>query len=190
MARRRIPSLQGQFILDGGKLSGSAFHRSVVLVCRHDAKGAFGLVLTHLSGRALHAALDMDLDLPETLRDLPLARGGPVQPGALSFLVSEPAMLNPNVMPGLRLGHDPDDLMDLGRAWLPGRKVRVFAGYAGWSPGQLDEEILRESWICHPASLDLVFDAPPDGLWRQILVSRPKWQERILPDAPENLLSN
>jgi putative AlgH/UPF0301 family transcriptional regulator len=46
MADRRIASLQGQLILDGGKLSGSVFQRSVVLVCQHDAKGALGLVLT------------------------------------------------------------------------------------------------------------------------------------------------
>ena len=188
MARRRIPSLQGQFILDGGKLSGSVFHRSVVLVCRHDANGAFGLILTRMADSSLGSVLDVDAPAP--IRDIRLGLGGPVQEAALSFLVSEPALLNPNVMPGLRLGHDPEDLLDLGRAWLPGRRVRVFAGYAGWSPGQLDDEMLRESWLQHPASLERIFDVPPELLWKDVLRSRPNWQERILPDAPENLLHN
>jgi len=188
MAQRRIPSLQGQLILDGGKLSGSVFQRSVVLVCQHDAQGALGLVLTETGEHVLDAALDVEV--PEPLRDMPLGLGGPVQKTALSYLVTEPALLNPNVMPGLRLGHDVEELFDLGRPWIPGRKIRVFAGYAGWSPGQLDDEMLRESWLQHPASLDLVFDVPPEQLWRRVLKSRSRWQERILADAPIHLLDN
>ena len=188
MASRRIPSLQGQLLLDGGKLSGSVFERSVVLVCHHDAKGALGLVLTATGGHVLHAVLDVEV--PPALRELPLGLGGPVQKTALSYLVTEPALLNANVMPGLRLGHDVEELLDLGRPWMPGRKVRVFAGYAGWSAGQLDDEVLRESWLQHPATLELVFNVPPEGLWRHIMRSRPRWQERIFADAPVNLSDN
>lgn len=188
MARRRIPSLQGRLILDGGKLAGSAFHRSVVLICQHDAKGALGLVLTHVGRLPLHAVLDTDVPMP--IRDLPVGLGGPVQKAALSYLVSHPALLHPNVLPGLRLGHDPEELIEIGRSWMPGHRARIFVGYAGWSAGQLDEEILRESWLQHPADLGLIFDVPPGLLWRHILKSRPSWQERILPDAPEDLLLN
>lgn len=188
MARRRIPSLQGKLILDGGKLSGSAFHRTVVLVCQHDAQGAFGLVLNRLGEGSLAAAID--IDVPSPLQDLAIGLGGPVQQTTLSFLVSDPALPNPNVLPGLRVSHDPEELVQLGNPWVAGRKVRVFAGYAGWSPGQLDEEILRESWIQHPATLELIFDTAPTTLWRSILKSRPSWQDRILADAPEDLLHN
>ena len=45
----------------------------------------------------------------------------------------------------------------------------MFAGYAGWSPGQLEDEMKRKAWLTHPASLELVFDTAPEQLWQTIL---------------------
>ena len=64
-------------------------------------------------------------------------------------------------MPNLSLGHSVDDLLELGETLSPTRKIKMFAGYAGWSPGQLEDEMKRKAWLTHPASLELVFDAPP-----------------------------
>jgi putative transcriptional regulator len=188
MPKQRIHSLRGSLLLDGGSLAGSYFHRSVVLVCQHDASGAFGLVLNRPDDRPLQEVLDVEL--PDNLGSMLLAHGGPVQETAMSFLRSDPAMLSANVMDQLQLGHDLEELIELGRAWIPGRRLRVFAGYAGWAPGQLDDELRREAWIVHPATLDLVFDVPPPTLWRHILKSRTDWKERLLGDTPENLSSN
>ena len=77
-----------------------------------------------------------------------------------------------NVMPNLSLGHSLDTLIEIGESFSPTRKIRLFAGYAGWSPGQLEEEMKREAWLTHPASLDLVFDSDPDKLWKRILARR------------------
>ena len=188
MPKQRIHSLRDSLLLDGGSLAGSYFHRSVVLVCQHDASGAFGLVLNRPDDRPLRDVLDVHL--PDNLGAMLLAHGGPVQETAMSFLRSDPAMLSANVMDHLQLGHDLEELIDLGQSWIPGRRLRVFAGYAGWSPGQLDDELRREAWIVHPATLDLVFDVTPTALWRQILKSRSDWKERILADAPDNPSSN
>ena len=110
-----------------------------------------------------------------------------MQPGALSFLHLDPAMLLANVLDQVRVAHDLNELVEVTRAWLPTQRLRVFAGYAGWSPGQLEKELRQEAWLTHPATPDLLFDVPPDALWRSILKARPHWEERILADAPEDL---
>jgi putative transcriptional regulator len=167
---------------------GSTFHRSVVLVCQHDPNGAFGLILNQPTDRKLGEVIDTDL--PVSLQRLLIHTGGPVQPSALSYLHADRELSDGNVMENLSLGHDLEDLMALGRADSPTGRIRVFAGYAGWAPGQLDDELRRESWLVHPASLDLVFQIPPGELWRQVLRSKGDWQSRLLADSPEDLSWN
>ncbi len=182
-----MKSLKGKLILDPGKLGGSFFHRTVVLVCQHDAEGAFGLVLNRNTGNKVGEALVAKL--PESLKELPLFLGGPVQPQALSYLYSDTFIPDANVLPNLQLDHSLDDLLELGESFSSTRQVRVFAGYAGWSPGQLDDEMRRETWLVHPASLDLVFHPTPEQLWRIVLKQKGA-KFRLLADAPEDLSWN
>ena len=179
--------LKGQLLLDSGQLRGSFFQRTVVLICQHDADGAFGLVLNRATGTK---AGDMIVaDLPEVLKTCPLYLGGPVQPSALSFLVTDSFIPDANVIPNLTLSHSLDNLVEVGESFSPTQKVKMFAGYAGWSPGQLEEEIKRKAWLTHPASLDLVFDASPEQLWQKILRDK-GWKYRLLSQMPEDLSLN
>jgi len=180
-------SLKGQLLLDGGKLRGSFFHRTVVLICQHDPEGALGLVLNRASGKNVG---DMIVaDMADALRKQPLYLGGPVQPSALSYLHADNFLLNANVLPNLNLGHSLDDLTEIGQSFSTTQQVRIFAGYAGWSPGQLDEEMKRDSWLAHPASVDLVFNAKPEELWQTILRQK-GWKYRLLSHTPEDLSWN
>ena len=179
--------LKGQLLLDSGQLRGSFFQRTVVLICQHDAEGAFGLVLNRTSGNSVGEMIVADL--PEPLKECPLYLGGPVQPSALSFLHSDAFLADANVMPNLSLGHSVDSLMDIGESVSPTRKIKLFAGYAGWSPGQLEDEMKRKAWLKHPASLELVFDAAPEQLWQEIL-RRKGWKYKILAQSPEDLTHN
>src|SRR5690348_15551741 len=124
--------LKGQLLLDSGQLSGSFFQRTVVLICEHNGEGAFGLVLNRALGSKVGEMLVADL--PDTLKECPLFVGGPVQPTALSFLHSDTYLPDANVIPNLSLSHSLDALMEIGESFSPTRKVRMFAGYAGWSP--------------------------------------------------------
>ena len=182
-----MKSLKGQLILDHGKLAGSFFHRTVILICQHDAEGAFGLVLNRHTGNKVGEALTANL--PDALKDLPLFLGGPVQPQALSYLFSDAFLPDANVMPNLQLEHSLDELLEIGEALSPSRKMKVFAGYAGWSPGQLDDEMRRDTWMIHPASLDLVFHANPEALWKEILCQK-GLKYRLLSEGPEDLSWN
>lgn len=179
--------LKGQLLLDGGKLGGSFFHRTVVLICQHDAEGAFGLVLNRAAGTKVGDVLVADL--PDQLKEYPLYLGGPVQTTALSFLHSDTFLPEANVLPNLNLDHSVDTLIELGDSYSASRQIKVFAGYAGWSPGQLEDEMKRGSWLTHPASLELVFNTDPEKLWNMILREK-GWQYRLLAEAPEDLSRN
>ena len=181
------PFLKGQLLLDSGQLGGSFFQRTVVLICQHDAEGAFGLVLNRASGTA---ASDVIIaDLPDALKHCPLYVGGPVQPTALSFLVSDAFLPEANVMPNLSLGHSLDSLMEIGESFSATQKIKLFAGYAGWSPGQLEDEMKRKAWLTHPASLELIFDSPPEQLWQAILQLK-GWRYKLMAQAPEDPSQN
>jgi putative transcriptional regulator len=175
--------LGGQLLLDGGELVGSFFARTVVLICQHDAEGAFGLVLNRATDKKFSEVITTDV--PEALKDHTVFIGGPVQPTAMSYLHTDAFLPDANVMAGLSLGHSLDDLLELGGGYSPTRKLRTFAGYAGWSPGQLEGEMKRKSWITHPATLDLVFDPEPEKLWQKIMRTK-GWKERLLADMPED----
>src|SRR5207249_2337198 len=128
-------------------------------------------------------------DLPDTLKSSELYLGGPVQPTALSFLLSDDFLPDANVLPNLSLGHTLDSLVEIGDSFSATRKIRLFAGYAGWSPGQLEEEMKRKAWLTHPASLDLLFETAPDQLWQAILRQK-GWKYKLLAQMPEDLSLN
>ena len=180
--------LKGRLLLDGGNLRDSIFHHSVVLICEHNAEGAFGLIINRAAGKTIGEVLVANL--PDTLKDAPLFHGGPVQPGALSFLHTDTFLPDAGVLPNLALGHSLDDLADIGESFSPAKKVKLFAGYAGWSPGQLEDEMKRKSWLTFPASLELVFDTPPDQLWQRIIRSKGGWKNKLLAQMPDDLSLN
>jgi putative transcriptional regulator len=179
--------LKGQLLLDSGSLSGSFFQRTVVLVCQHDDQGAFGLVLNRTSGNQLGEMVVADL--PEQLKAQPLFVGGPVQLSALSYLHSDDFLPGASVMPNLDLGHSLDSLVEIGESFSPTKRVKAFAGYAGWSPGQLEEEMKKEAWLTHPASLELVFHADPAKLW-QFILRQKGLKYRLLAEMPDDVSLN
>lgn len=180
--------LQGQLLLDSGQLGGSFFQRTVLIICKHNAEGAFGLVLNRTVGKTVGELILADL--PDLLKSAPLYLGGPVQPGALSYLHTDCFIPDADVMPNLALGHSLDELLEIGEGFSPTKKVRMFAGYAGWSPGQLEGEMKRKAWLTYPATLELVFETPPENLWKTVLYRKGGWKNKLLAQMPEDLSWN
>jgi putative transcriptional regulator len=180
--------LQGQLLLDSGELQGSFFQRTVILICQHTFEGAFGLVINRGMGKTVGEMVVADL--PESLKDSPLFVGGPVQPTALSFLHSDTFIPDANVIPNLSLGHSLDALVDIGESYSTSKMIKIFAGYAGWSPGQLEDEMKRNAWLTHPASIDLVFNTLPQKLWPMILQVKGGWKNKLLSQSPDDLSWN
>ena len=89
-------------------------------------------------------------------------------------------------MAELNLGHSIEALMDLSESYSTTQKLRLFAGYAGWSAGQLEQEMARHDWLTHPATVELVFQSNPEQLWKEILRQQKDPALRWLADSPEN----
>ena len=157
---------------------------SVVLICQHDAEGRLWADPQPPGRRKVGDAVVANL--PRCVKEQPLYIGGPVQPGTLSFLHSDVFVPHANVMPNLNLGHSIESLMDLGESYSSTQKLRLFAGYAGWSAGQLEQEMARKDWLVHPADAWIWCSSPsPDQLWKEILRQK-EGPLRWLADSPEN----
>jgi putative transcriptional regulator len=180
--------LKGQLLLDSGDLIGSFFQHTVILICEHNTEGAFGLVLNRSAGNKVGEVIVADL--PATLKESPLFLGGPVQPTALSFLHADNFIPDANVFPNLNLGHSLDDLVEIGESFSVSKKIKMFAGYAGWAPGQLENEMKRKSWLTYPASLELVFETPAADLWQKILRRKGGWRNKLLSQMPDDVSLN
>jgi putative transcriptional regulator len=164
-----VQSLSGQLLLASPALMDPNFRRAVVLIGVHSEEGAMGVVLNRPSevtvGEAV-PALEQVLEERE-----PVYVGGPVQPSSIVFLAE---FLDPSPAGLLVLGRigfpAPDaDIDELTEATA---RRRVFAGYAGWSEGQLDAEVNQGDWIAHSAVPDDVFTEAPEELWSNVLTRK------------------
>jgi putative transcriptional regulator len=158
-------SLRGHLLVAGPGLVDPNFRRTVVLVGEHGEEGAMGLVLNRPTPATVHEAVPPLAELvdPEEL----VWAGGPVQPQAIVVLgeFDEPeraATLVIGSVGFLPAEVEPETIGTLSR-------TRVFAGYAGWGPGQLENELAEESWIVEPAVPDDVFCDAPGELWSIVL---------------------
>jgi putative transcriptional regulator len=145
------------------------FKRTVVLLVQHDESGTFGLVLNReleFSAFQLCSSLDVSWKGDPSAS---ISWGGPVQPhsGWVLFnqdagLVSDPAEIS-QVFPELYFAGSLDVLRAVAAA--PPPEVRLFLGYAGWGPGQLETELAEGAWLVAPLSTDLVFAVSADSMW-------------------------
>lgn len=158
--------IQGQLLIAGATLSDPNFSRTVVLVCAHNEDGALGLVLNR-PGELLVADVASDLAVL-TAPDATIDSGGPVQPTGLIVLAEfeDAALAGLPVLGALGLVGEGSDITRLEGST---RRARVFAGHAGWGPGQLDAELEREDWFVAAAGVDDAFDPDADALWARVL---------------------
>jgi putative transcriptional regulator len=157
-----VDSLRGQLLISSPLLHDPNFRRTVVLMTHHDEEGAMGLVLSRPSELRVAEAVPELASFPGT-EELVYV-GGPVQPEAVVVLIdheAEPELPIVGNVAFMQAGADLDEL-DAVRA-------RVFAGYSGWGPGQLEGELDESSWIVVPAEAEDVFAPDPDELWRTVL---------------------
>jgi putative transcriptional regulator len=155
-----VDSLRGHLLVAGPSLQDPSFRHTVVLVADHGDDGAMGVVLNRNSPVAVRDAVPPMAPLVDPGATVYL--GGPVQPQAVVVLAD---FADPGRAGGLVLEtvgflpgtvEDPDELGGL-------NAVRVFAGYAGWAPGQLEHEILANGWLTVQADVDLIFNLPPEA---------------------------
>jgi putative transcriptional regulator len=156
-----MENLRGHLLVAGPGLWDPNFRRTVVLIGHHDDGGAVGVVLNQpLATTVEEAAPPLSPLVP---RGEPIFRGGPVQPEAAVVLADFEDPDRAGVLALETIGFLPEesDAESLGGL----RRARVFAGYAGWSAGQLEVEMAEDSWHATPAVPGDVFADDPERLW-------------------------
>jgi putative transcriptional regulator len=152
-------------LLSMPQLQDPNFAKTVVLLCDFMPEGAFGIVLNRPTEYPATSMVKLEPPV-ERGNDLPLFIGGPVEPQRGWILLGEPPpdVEFRTIVDGLYLSTSPTLLRRvLGRR--PAPRARVLAGYAGWGPGQLDEELAQSSWLMSDVELDLLFDTEPAQMW-------------------------
>ena len=161
-----MESLRGHLLVAGPALLDPNFARSVVLIGDHDEEGALGVVLNRPLPVTVHDAAAPLAGLVSV--DEPLFQGGPVQPQAAVVLAEFERLEDAGMIAfdsiGFLMGEVEEEVTDRLR------RARVFAGYAGWGPGQLEAELAEEGgWIVEPALPADPFTEEPNQLWSGVL---------------------
>lgn len=180
-------SVAGRLLVATPPMNDPNFERSVVLVLSHDADGAFGLVISRPTEVS---TVDGDGALNEWIAHATAPavffEGGPVQQNSIiglsRFADADKRSWTSAVGTGL---HTIDLESDATNA-LECAALRLFVGYSGWGPAQLDGEIAGGHWFVVEAHADDAFDTNPATLWRRVLERDPTHREwvRNFPDDP------
>lgn len=141
------------------------FARALTYIAEHGDQGALGVIVNRPLDMTL-ASLFERIELPleaEGFAAQPVYFGGPVQTDR-GFVLHRPvgawhSTLNVNDEVGLTSSRDV--LQSMGAIGSP-RDVLVTLGYAGWAPGQLEQELLENAWLTVPADVDILFELPPE----------------------------
>jgi len=166
------PYLTGQFLIAMPRMSAKPFARSLVYICAHTGEGAMGLIVNQYAGKMTYGELLTQLEIPSEISvdDRRVNYGGPVEPRRgfvlhstdrteeSSLIVSEEIALTSTV--------------DILRAVAEGKGPKhclLALGYAGWAPGQLDDEIQQNAWLSVESDEGLLFDADMDTKWHRAI---------------------
>jgi putative transcriptional regulator len=162
-----MDSLRGKLILAGPMLKDPNFDRAVVLITEHTEEGAMGLVLNRPSDATIGDAVP-DLSWVADADDTVYV-GGPVAPNGVIVLAEWTDPRKAVVLVDDDLGFVPGDADDPDGLAEAIRRARVYAGHAGWGPGQLEDELAEEAWIVEAPRREEIFSDDAEGLWPAVL---------------------
>ena len=165
--------LCGQLLIAMPGMGDPRFEKSVVFICAHSPEGAMGLIINKPRPEFTFDDLLTQLEIAPAATRPPLAvhYGGPVERGRGFVLHSNDwtgGRATMDVAQGFGMTTTLDILQALAQGAGPARALLAL-GYAGWGPGQLESEILRNDWLTADAPADLVFAADDAAKWAQAL---------------------
>lgn len=161
-----VQNVAGHLLLAGPALWDPNFRRTVILIGQHDEDGAVGVVLNRVSEITVAEAAPPLA--PIVAEGDTVFLGGPVEPTSAVVLadLAEPA--HAQILALDSIGFLSSEVPADAAGAI--RRARVFAGYAGWGPGQLEREMAEDgSWIAEPATPGDIFTSDPEGLWTAVL---------------------
>ncbi len=159
-------NLTHHFLIAMPSMADPHFAHTLTYVCEHNPEGALGIVVNKPIDMTLSALFEQ-INIPlanEALRESPVHFGGPVQVDR-GFVLHRPLgnwQSTLAISDDLGLTTSKDVLEAVGRGEGP-KDMFVSLGYAGWSAGQLEQELAQNAWLTVPADADVVFGMPPEG---------------------------
>ena len=166
--------LAGKLLLAMPGMGDTRFYKSVIYICAHDAEGAMGLVINHpLESVAFDELLEelkitTDIEVDLNALKIPVMRGGPVE-GARGFLLHSNDFKKPDTVivdEEIYVTGTLDALKDVAQGAGPAQRIFVL-GYAGWTAGQLDQELQQNAWLIVDADPDLIFEGTAETKWER-----------------------
>lgn len=172
----------GRLLVAEPFLADPNFARAVIFICEYGEEGSIGFVLNKPTEFKLGDLLP-ELYTPE----LEINKGGPVQLDTLHMIHRLPELLGGNeIFPGVYWGGSYEALQEVisDERYHP-EDLKLFLGYSGWSPGQLEKEIKEGAWLITDLSEDIVFATDPNQIWKNAIHLLGK-QFEILANMPIN----
>ncbi len=178
-SEKKYKNLGGYFLISEAELQDPNFQFTVVLIVNHDDSGALGLVINRPSNSTLGDVFPEQFS-EHSASHIPLFVGGPVQQEYIFLVqqglpesyrsdgairIKDNIYFEPDVRPVLNFISERWD--DLPYHQRP--SLRFFAGYSGWAPEQLEQELHLKAWVTHPSSGDIIFNDNPEEGWRKAL---------------------
>lgn len=167
MGLNKLKPEKGAILLADPALEELYFHRASILITEHDKEGTVGFVLNK----------EMDISLGQAVEDfkgldIPVYLGGPVGKENM-YYIHTAGRLVPNsieIKPGLFFGGDYNIIKKLILSGnLKSNEIKFFIGYSGWTPGQLDKEMDKNSWFVSHCKMEYVFSKDSKNLWKKML---------------------
>ncbi len=180
-----METLKGRLLVSSPALLDPNFRRTIVLLTEHNEEGAMGLVLNRAAETTVGEAVPQLAPLVDD--DEPVHVGGPVEPGAVIALAEWDDPEEAAALVFDDVGFVPAE-GDSALVAAATRRIRVFAGYAGWGAGQLESELDEEAWVVLPAVAEDVF-GDADETWTRVL-RRQGGQYRLLALMPDDPAAN
>ncbi|MEM7172379.1 MAG: YqgE/AlgH family protein [Pseudomonadota bacterium] len=164
--------LTGQLLIAMPNMRDSRFARTVIYLCAHNEDGAMGLVINRLVGAITFPDLlsQLGIEVTDLKEEIRVHFGGPVESGR-GFVLHSGDYLQESTLqvnPRIALTATIDILRDIAQGAGP-KKQLMALGYAGWGPGQLDNEIQANGWLHATADEELIFDNGLDDKWERAM---------------------
>jgi putative transcriptional regulator len=163
-----IDTLTGSFLISTQKMPDPRFEEQVIYICAHSHEGAMGVAINkpnHIFSLA-EILRGANLPVPEG-RLPPVYIGGPVELESAFILYKSDYRTDYqlDISPTISLSRETRVLEDIARNRGP-EKYLFILGYAGWGPGQLEQELVDDGWLMVPADDTVIFDIPDEEKWR------------------------
>lgn len=183
-----MKSLKNQFLISMPSMAESSFSQTVTYICEHDAEGAMGLIINRPTEVPLDEIFEQ-LEIDNATRahaKQPIYSGGPVQTDR-GFILHESEAHKKwdstiKIGDNISLTTSKDILAAIARDEGP-ENCLVALGYAGWSPGQLEQELGDNFWILAPANEDIIFNTPFHDRLQAAVAQLGISMEQLSPDA-------